>query len=506
MLKINPKKLDIYNHILVCSLLLFFSFSCSKKEEFKVSKVTDSDTTSAIKHLSSTLCAGYTIIKPKVDILFLWDNSGSTQLLNQGTKSALNNLVYNISDRFDYRILMAPLMTDGDLHDNTHFYLMAENPSGLSSTAMGHMFDGSPDQKLEIIMKYQRGGLEKGVNRAIAILNDYKQGGGGHGVFRTNSYTLVVVMSNANDRTYCEGTWCTETKRLQFISQKVVEFSQIKSQLQSLQLRFMSIVAHSTAPGYYCTESYKPGTVYRDLSARIYHEINGGTYQPSDQAGRPYPDSYDLCTTDYLYLFDGVNSSIQSQIVKHKYNFWPITSAQEYNINFNKIKVTKSSGSVQTPLTEITGCDCKTNCSGNGFCYWGYETNFNTRYEPSSGEPYTGHLIHLLGNGRVTYPECVVVKTQTPTDYYGYIHLNSKPVVSSIELFINGKQIPQSTSDGWDYIGFKQNLNIKIKSPGEPDQPGTPAIIKSGYFLKLSGSAIFSNSSTWEIFYDPSGT
>ena len=35
------------------------------------------------------------------------------------------------------------------------------------------------------------------------------------------------------------------------------------------------------------------------------------------------------------------------------------------------------------------------------------------------GEPQTGLMIKLNGSARLEYPECVIAKTRTPTEYFG---------------------------------------------------------------------------------------
>ena len=132
----------------------------------------------------------------------------------------------------------------------------------------------------------------------------------------------------------------------------------------------------------------------------------------------------------------------------------------------------------------------------------------DTRYEPTSGESFTGYVVKLYGSARVTYPECIQVKTQTPKEYYGYINMTAKPVESSIVVQINGKTISKSTSNGWELIKsngqprFYDNKNIKITSPTDYSE-ATPAVNRSGYFLKLNGSAVYSNGAAIEVFYDP---
>ena len=120
--------------------------------------------------------------------------------------------------------------------------------------------------------------------------------------------------------------------------------------------------------------------------------------------------------------------------------------------------------------------------------YIGLKNDFNTRILPTPGEKRSGYMIRLNGSGKLTHPDCITINTQSPADYYGYIHMHNKPVTGSIVLKINNSVVPESLTNGWEYIGYKSSQNIKVKSPSEPHLPGYPAINKTGHFLKLHGS------------------
>jgi hypothetical protein len=125
------------------------------------------------------------------------------------------------------------------------------------------------------------------------------------------------------------------------------------------------------------------------------------------------------------------------------------------------------------------------------------------------GEFTNAHLLELYGNARVNYPECLVITSQSPTFYYGYITLSSKPLLSSVRVRINSVEVPQSTTNGWEYIGFQSNINLKIQGPGNPSSPYTealPAESRSNvHVLRLNGSAIYSSGSQVFVDFDPSG-
>ena len=84
----------------------------------------------------------------------------------------------------------------------------------------------------------------------------------------------------------------------------------------------------------------------------------------------------------------------------------------------------------------------------------------------------------------------------------------AKPYEPSIQLTIDGQSIPQSSTNGWTLVKsggqpeYYSSFKIKIQSPTN-DAQAFPAVNKSGYFLKLTGSAIYSNSSVVDVQYDP---
>lgn len=479
------------NHLALIIIILALA-SCGK-EEFSVNKATDGYKTKELKHYTSSYCSSFTLIKPKVDFLFLWDNSPSQRYVSNATRIALNNTIKLISNRFDFRILLAPLI--GNDFDR-YFFLWTENPQGLTDYAKQKMISDNPGSKLNLIMStYTGSAREGGITRAIDIIGHYRQ----HNVFRQNAYLIIVLMSNGDDNTFLQNVGLNiASQELEngYLDNKMNELRNIRDNvLHNEQLRFISVVAHTK-----CYNTYKPGRVYMNMSSRVYSDpfpTGDPRKRPTDQGSRNYPDSYNICSiSDFRHLFDGINNSIQATIIKHKYDFWLISDNINKPINTDAIKVTKVfPGKVKQNIPK------KTSGTSNGFSY--FKGTQNTRFSPTPGEPKTGHLIQLFGNSIVTYPECLVINTQDPTDYYGYIQLTNKPYPSSILLTINDIEIPESDSNGWQYVGYKKSQNIKIKSPSEPNTEGKPPDYRTGYFLKLHGSAIHSNGAKIEVMYDP---
>ncbi len=465
-------------------VLLLLSIACGQ-QEFATPKQTDSFSTSPLKYDSSYLCTGYTHIKPPVDILFLWDNSGSQYFVNPETKQALNNTINYVSSKFDYHILLAPLIPPAGSDPQ---YLVAASPDNLAVAALNKMI---PQSEATNRINFPPAGstLEAGATRALEVIRDNIS----NGIFRQNAHTIVVLMSNGDDNSY-KGTYSSTLAREQYIQSSTSDLISLRDNtLHAMQLRFISLVAFTA-----CQTGFTANYVYREISKRIYQSPPANGERPTDQSGKALPDSYNICTTEFNHLFDGINNSITDVLLKHVYNYWPIGHNSQTSFDPGTIEVTKEvNGQVVSRLNRS---------STNGFEYVGYKVNQNTRIEPTPGEPYTGYLIKLNGDAKAVYPECVVIKTQRPASYYGYIQLHSKPIVSTVKLYINGNFIPQSSTNGWTYVGYYKNKNIKVKSPSEPSTPGEPAENYTGYFLQMHGNAIYTNGAQIKVIYDPAPT
>jgi hypothetical protein len=94
-----------------------------------------------------------------------------------------------------------------------------------------------------------------------------------------------------------------------------------------------------------------------------------------------------------------------------------------------------------------------------------------------------------------------VVKTTTPTEYYGYAVVPTAPRPETLVVRVRGSNVNQSTTNGWEYLGYRENQNIKVNSNGTVNN--TNPLNRTGYFIKLNGSAIYSSGETIEVFYTP---
>jgi len=76
---------------------------------------------------------------------------------------------------------------------------------------------------------------------------------------------------------------------------------------------------------------------------------------------------------------------------------------------------------------------------------------------------------------------------------FNYVVMNEKPMVSSIKVTKNGVTIPQSSSNGWTYVGYLANQATSY-SP-------TSGNVRSGYFIKLNGTAEYKGSEKIDISF-----
>lgn len=486
--------------------LAILATSCGV-EEFASKKNKDSLSTNPITTNTTSGCSQFTYIKPKVDFLFLWDNSSSAVFINDQTRQALNQTIDLISNRFDYHIVLAPLVLPNGASVNSYAGLIvSDTPSGqLTSKALSMRIDRSAAQAhLDSFTSFNVGSAEYGTQRAIDFINNNKTTGSINEAFRREAHTIVVLMSTEDDD-------ASHNNLQSFVSNRVSQLNSIRDSLDSIQLRFFSIVRKNI-----CNQNFAPmypspyNLGYRQVSEQNFYSQSP---IPSDVGGNR--DSFDLCAvSDFTRVFDGINNSIQDFILGHKYNYWPVAQSGA-NIDPNEITVTKDGISyprLSEPVSSGT----------SGFTFTNMVQTVNTRFEPEPGEPFTGYVVRLYGNAQVTYPECMSVRTQTVKEWYGYVHLQSKPVESSLQVKVDGSPISScgasnsscpSSCNGYVLMKsggqpqYQSNRNIRIVGPQGSNvnyTPVSPGIVKSGYFLQMCGNAIYSNGANVDVIYDPS--
>lgn len=477
---------------LVCMLVLF---SCAK-EEFATNKGHQAGAVSPIISTSTQLCSQHTLVSPQVDILMLWDNSSSFNVVTPATRASMGNLIKSVSENFDYHILSVPLIST-NANPLFEAQLVTKNSTGLSDDALNII---RTKEYVASSLSFTPSGspAEPGIDRAVNII----QANRSNGIFRPNAYTMIVVISNEDDDS-CESETgyasCTKSDWAPRVQTKINKLlclrgntavncsgSGISSPLDSAMMRFINISPLTSCS----TGNNKINARYREVAKQLYEAPYTNGWPTSNDHLSPdvtgAPDSYNLCSIDFNHIFDGVNAAIKQTLIKHKYDYWPVAGL-DADIDPDTLRVVRSDGKI---LTNRTGESNPT----DGYQYIGDRTNQNTRVLPTPGEPFTGKLIRLFGgdgNDRIVYPDCLTVTYNANKLKYGYIYLKyGQPQISSIEVRINGQLVPQSSTNGWDYMGnqFVSSLDPNLKVFDLP--AGSP----SGYMLRLNGTYQFQNS------------
>lgn len=509
----NMKRL--LNRTLFLTTTLLVLSSCAK-EEFSTNKGKQSSSTSEAITTSAKLCAQSTLIRPQVDILMLWDNTSSFNFVNAQTKASMSNLISSVSENFDYHVLSAPLVSlsggtsSGSLYEAQ---LIAKDATGLGSSAT-NILRSKENAIASLGFTQGTGSAEMGIDRAYNLINQNRS----NGIFRTGAYTIVVVISNEDDKgcsmvssTNPNGVICSNpTDYNNYLAPRIQNFLTLRgnsiyagaANLNSSMMRFINI-----SPLTSCSSgNYKINNMYKIMAKKMYETPYTNNWPTSNDHLSPdlpgYPDSYNLCSMNFSHIFDGVNTAIKQTLLKHKYDYWPMAAAGA-SVDPDTVRVVKSDGTIL-----LNRADPENAGITNGFEVVMNGAvpdvrNQNTRYFPTAGEPFYGKLIRLYGSegsDKVIYPDCLTVTYKELKAYTGYIYLESgKPNVDTIEVRIDGKLVPRSSSNGWDYMSLQYTSaldpNLKIQN--------MPAGTSSGYFLRLNGNYIMSNSTshTYEVLY-----
>lgn len=486
-------------------IIILTIISCGK-EKFSTNKIGDKYKTTDTQKLDfpGREFSKFTTVKPKVDFLFLWDNSSSTKLISNETRWAMANTINLISENFDYRIILSPLLGDEIPNPFWESYIVSEDSSYIPSSLISRWT--RPGYGAEAIFNLvPKGSLENGITRA----HNLTSAGFNYGIFRPGAHMIMVVLSNGDDNSWmAESNYYSGIGQSQYIDNYANKFKALRDQKSSKTFRFLSVVAHSACAGS------KTGSTYKAMSAKL--------FSMQQQSGFPSPiasvtgDSFDFCNMQSFYrLFDGINAAISPDNIPYKYNYWPITTNRSwiYDKNVNNIRVTKKDA-----LGNVIGSIPYSTSDGWSFVD-GYQT-LNIIECPVHPEiscdstkakvMVTGYFIKLNGSAKITNPDYLDIFTQTPPEFYGYVKMNfkpwidtKKPLSESIRVKINGVQIPEG---GFEYIGGRDTRNVKIKSANDFSEDTENPLVQTGYFLKLKPTFVFGAGDTIQVDYWPSGT
>lgn len=488
-------------------IFIIFTFISCGKQKFSTNKVSNKYNTTPTQKLDfpGREFSKFTTVKPKVDFLFLWDNSSSTKLISNETRYAMANTINLISENFDYRIILSPLLGDEIPNPFWESYIVSENSSFIPSDLLSRWT--RPGYGAEAIFNLvPKGSLENGITRAYNLTS----AGFNKGIFRSGAHMIMIVLSNGDDNSWmAESNYYSGIGQSNYVDSYALKFKALRDAKSSKTFRFLSVVAHTPCAGS------KTGSTYKSMSSKLYSFQQQSGF-PSPIASTSTPDSFDFCNMQSFYkLFDGINAAISPENIPYKYIYWPITTntSWRYDNNINNVKVTVKDGN-----GNVVGTLPYSESNGWSFVD-GYQT-LNIIECPNHPEiscnsdkakvMVTGYFIKLNGSAKITNPNYLDIFTQTPPEYYGYVKLNFKPWIAagkpmseSIRVKINGIQIPEG---GFEVLDGRATRNVKIKGPNDFSEDSANPLIQTGYFLKLKPAFVFGAGDSIQADYWPSGT
>ena len=473
------------------SLFLLLTLAGCGGEEFGTTPQSAQNNPDTLKNYSHSSCSTYTLIKPKVDVLYVIDNSSSTYYLGSEVKQALSNTVNSLSRDFDYRVIGTPLLPTSS---NTS---VANENFQVMTNSTGEGLAGIPTDSRRVtsagnftFFTTPMSGVERGTQRVVEFINHHK-----NGLIRNNAYLIVVLVSNGRDHDLevDAGHNNGSTNPVDsYFNIRHASFTNLKNSLNAIQLRFMAVTAqtHNCKPGYW-TSNHS----YVRMARQLYQD---SLAQDNDTK----KDAFDLCNSQSISsIFSSINSSIQQVVLDHEYSHWPITFAENNEmVDLNEIRVHKVN-SAGNSVELVRGT------------HWDYDGDpatsvvrtVNTRSgpnpRPGPGEPITGrHFVAFTSP--IVYPDCVLVTSKSRVEYFQYVVLPQKPRPETIALRINGQLL---SSDKWiDETATPQTINIKAPYPNAGDQ--NPPVIKTGFMLKLKNSSnYYKSGDNVQVDYIPAG-
>lgn len=423
-------------------------------EQFGTTPQSSSESVSGLKSFEQLSCSTYTLIKPKVDILYVVDNSTSSYYVASDIKTAITNTVNSISKEFDYRVIgtgLLPISGDSTPYNDYQVLTNSQDPLPVPAKKI------ISTSELSFFTPEQPGGAsEAGLRRIAEFYNNNPS------LFRQGAYHLTVLISNGRDTEveilgpYANGETSVNADAYR---ERLRSFNQIKTNLASQDFRLFTVTAQSN-----CQTGYQS-------SLKSYVNM-------SKEFGQA--DNLDLCVGSSISnIFVNVNSSIKQVLVPHTYRYWPITFAENNEtVSLSEIQVYKVSGNNAPTILDSSAWTYYNNTTG---------APLNTRELPTPGEPVSGrHFIRFNDSSRLTYPDCVQVRSVSRTEYYGYVVIPQEPKPETLVLRINGQLIPRSSTNGWSYVGNVTKANIKMPYPNAGDE--LPAVSKSGFMIQLNGT------------------
>jgi len=466
------------------TLTLLMTLASCGSEQFGTVPRSSTENPNPLSSYSHTSCSQYTLIKPKVDVVYFVDNSLSIYSIPAAVKAGIKNTPNTLSQNFDYRVIVTPLLETNT--GNADFQVMTNSTELAGVPAAGDprrilstdsfKFEPTP---FENLMSPRS---EKGLDRTVDFVTAHK-----NALLRKGAHLILVVVSNGRDlEVEPEGSSGVYTNTALF-NARLSSLQTLKnpSNLNSSQLRFLSVVAKTDS----CGNPSGPQGGWRAAN---------GSYVAMSNAFHGSSDVFDLCTNQHSQLFESINATIHQEVINHQYRYWPINfaeSSSDVSIDDLQVfKVTPNGTATQLPKTTAWTYD-----------YRNPAESVDMRELPTPGEPVTGkHFIRFTNGNLITYPDCVLVKSVSKTEYFGYVVLPQKPQPGTIYVRINGVSIPSS---GWtDETNTVQTKNIKVDNPtATPPGSANPPLVKTGFMLKLKPQYYYKSGDTVQADFLPAG-
>lgn len=435
-------------------------------EQFGTTPQSSSSNPDAVKSFEQNSCSTYTLVKPKVDIIYMIDNTQSYYYTSADLKNAITGTVNQVSSQFDYRIITMPLVNQNlDLFnynnstaDNSDFRVFTNSSEALPSDVSGNKV-ASVSELTSFIPVLNQPHRERGLWRLKEFMLRHR----GTGLLRQGAYNLVVIVSNNRDVEVENSDGTNNSINQTTFDARYNDLISVKSQLQSKQLRIFSVSAHSACRP---SEGWIPSTHSYVKMARTFN----------------IGDAHDLCSGSFASIFNDVNSSIQQVIIPHVYRYWPITVIRndEARTKYGSLMVYKITNNGPVLLEEGTNYEYEAKSASAS-------VNLLTTPDPSEYSTGRAHYVRFNSGSEVTYPDCVQIRATSKTEYFKYIVLQREPTAGTIYVTVNGLTVPESSTDGWTYVGNKTvPTNIKAAYPNSGDDQ--PAILKTGFMIQFNGT------------------
>lgn len=180
----------------------------------------------------------------------------------------------------------------------------------------------------------------------------------------------------------------------------------------------------------------------------------------------------------YNYRPDGAVTGI---------NYNSATTINSFNAYKNYFLSVKSSTTLDR-LYSVVAAQSYTDCYGGGRTWAGI------RYQ-NMAAALGGASYDLCNNGLPNVLSDIRARlvTVVQTIEFNYVVLPEEPTPGSISISKNGTALPQSAVNGWEYVGYRSNQPTSFAP--------VSGNIKSGYMIKLNGTATFKGTDTIGLNY-----